>query len=266
MKQAFLILTAALFVAVQLPARAQMDHPDGAPANNVFAKIFGTKLNFSATMETDIQMPGGENDMTMSGKIYFAKGDSRTEMDMTKIRGGKMTPQAVEQMKALGMDQMVSIYRNDTKIIYLIYPHMKAYAKLETPDAKTGADDNQVTKDELGRDTVDGHACVKNKYTVSDAKTRKTTVVIAWQATDLQDIPVKMEMNPPGDSADQTKPATTLHFTDIDPATPKSSLFDPPTDFKAYNDIRSMLQAEMMKKMGGGMGMPAGQPPGAGHP
>ncbi|HZI33896.1 MAG TPA: DUF4412 domain-containing protein [Candidatus Binatia bacterium] len=267
MKKTLILLSAGLFIAARIPAQAQFNHPGNSPADNIFAKVFGTSLNFSATMETDIKLPDAEKDMTMSGKIYFANGNSRTEMDMAKIQGGKMSPHAADQMKAMGMDQMISIYRNDTKTIYMIYPGLESYAKLETPEAKQGTNDSTVAKAELGKETVDGHPCVKTRYTVANANKDGDTILIAWQATDLKNYPVKIEMNPPGESKDQHNPTTTLHFTDINTTQPEASLFEPPTGYHVYTDIRAMMQTEVMKKMNGGMGMPPNHPgmP-AGHP
>ncbi len=49
-----------------------------------------------------------------------------------------------------------------------------------------------------------------------------------------------------------------MHFTDINLAKPDDSLFAPPSGFKAYDNMQTMMQTEMMKKMGG-MGSPPGQ-------
>lgn len=267
MKKTALILSAALLVATQIPALAQFNHPGNSPADNIFAKVFGKTLNFSATMETDIKMPHSDKDMTMTGKIYFANGNSRTEMDMTKIKGGNMPAHAADQMKAMGMDKMTSIYRNDSKTIYMIYPGLKAYTKLETPAAKEGTNNGTVEKVDLGKETVDGHACNKTKYTVSNANNDGNTVVIAWTDPDMHNYPIKIEMNPPGEANTKPGPTTTLHFTDINPKQPAASLFEPPTDYTAYKDMGTMMRTEMMKKMHGGMGMPpnhSGMP--AGHP
>jgi hypothetical protein len=45
-------------------------------------------------------------------------------------------------------------------------------------------------------------------------------------------------------------------FKNVSLAKPAASLFDPPADFKKYDSVQQMMQQEMMKRMGGGMGMP----------
>ncbi len=137
MKKHFPILMLTLLALGLATARAQFGGPDGNPMDDAMAKVFGTNLNFSATMDTQMKMmPKGEN-IGMSGKIFFANGNSRTEMDMTEMKGGKMTPQALTQIKSMGMDKIVSISQTDKKVIYMIYPGLQAYAKIELPNAKS---------------------------------------------------------------------------------------------------------------------------------
>ena len=259
MKKHFPILMLTLLALGLATARAQFGGPDGNPMDDAMAKVFGTNLNFSATMDTQMKMmPKGEN-IGMSGKIFFANGNSRTEMDMTKMKGGKMTPQALTQIKSMGMDKIVSISQTDKKVIYMIYPGLQAYAKIELPNAKSvQTNDFKVESVELGKETLDGHPCVKNKYTVNNIKTGQRLTMTTWNATDLKKCPVKIEQSTWTSSKTFDGSTTTMHFTDINLAKPDDSLFAPPSGFKAYDSMQTMMQTEMMKKMGG-MGSPSGQ-------
>lgn len=261
MKKTISFLAASVLALGLLPASAQFGRPGGSGPDNALTKVFGTNLNFSATMNLEVKMPGAqENEVTMTSKIYFAKGNSRTEMDMTSMKGSKMPPHAADQMKAMGMDQMISISRNDTKTAYLIYPGLGSYAKLTAPKAE-GTNDSKVTTTELGKETVDGHPCVKNKYTVSNAKTGEHVVMTTWNATDLKNYPIKIEMESPAAAKNGQAPITTLHFTSLNMAQPAATLFEPPVGYRVYTDVQAMVQTEMMKKMGGGTpGMPPGHP------
>ena len=261
MKKSISFLAVILCLGL-VPASAQFGKPGGSGPDNALNKVFGTNLNFSATMNMQVKMPDAQDsDITMSSKIYFAGGNSRTEMDMTTIKGSKMPPHAADQMKAMGMDQMISISRNDTKTAYLIYPGLGSYAKLTAPKADQGTNDSKVTKTELGRETVDGHPCVKNKYTVTNTKTGENVVMTTWNATDLKNYPIKIDMESPDAATGKKSPVTTLHFAGINTARPAAALFEPPTGYRVYTDVQAMVQTEMMKKMGGGTpGMPPGHP------
>ena len=50
---------------------------------------------------------------------------------------------------------------------------------------------------ELGKDTVDGHPCVKNKVIVTDNEGSKHESTV-WNATDLKNFPVKIETDRTG--------------------------------------------------------------------
>jgi hypothetical protein len=267
MKKTLLLLGAALTLVSQSPVHAQMGSPSGSAADNALTKIFGSKLNFSATMELQVLQivkPGTTNDVASTAKMSFADGNSRTEMDLTKMSGSQMPPHGMDQMKAMGMDQMISITRNDTKNVYMIYPGLQSYAKLTSPDANQGTNDYKVETTELGKETLDGHACVKNKYVVTNNKNAESITMLAWLATDLKDYPIKLEINSADSNRGRKVPTiTTMHFVNIDTTKPDASLFEPPVGYHVYVNVQAMLQTEMMKKMSGGGAMP-GLPPG--HP
>ncbi len=142
-------------------------------------------------------------------------------MDMAQIKGGNLPPNAAEHMKQMGMDKMVMISRPDKKIAYMVYPNLEAYTEIvmQNPEAATPASDFKLETTELGKETVDGHPCVKNKAVVSDSKGNKHESTV-WNATDLKNFPVKIE------TAEQGQKATML-FKDVKLAKQEASLFDP---------------------------------------
>ena len=213
------------------------------------ARLFGENSGFTATIENQIE-DKTMGVMSMPGKLAFLDGSSRFEMDLTKARGGGIPAEAGEQMKAMGMDTMISITRPDKKVKYLVYPGLKAYAETPLTDAgiETPADKFKVEPVEQGKETVEGHPCVKNKVTVTDAQGRKQDFVV-WNATDLKNFPIKIEQKDGGTEMTST-------YKDVKLTKPAASLFDPPSGYTKYDNIMSMMQQEMMKRMGGGFGQP----------
>lgn len=264
MKKYFLLLTAALLGLGLLPVRAQFGSPSaGSAADDVMAKVFGDKLNFSADMETQIKMLPKQDNVTMTGKIFFANGNSRSEMDLTSMKSQQITPQVIEQMKAMGMDQTISISRADEKVIYMIYPGLQTYAKMEIPDAKkTATNDLKIETTKLGKETLDSHPCDKTQYAVKNTRTGQRLLMTAWNATDLKNIPIKIEQSAWTSTDSYAGTSTTMHFLNISQTKPAASLFEPPTNYKKYDNIQTMMQAEMMKKMGGMARPPLTRPPG----
>ena len=216
------------------------------------AKIFGKNQAFSATAEMTIVDKQRNQPIQMNTDYAFLKGNVRTEMDMGSMKGVNMPPQAVAQMKQMGMDRTVSIYRGDKKLVYLVYPGLKSYCEINPsqmqPTDKTEKKEPKIEVTALGKETVDGHPCVKNKITItSDDGT--THDILAWQASDLNDFPIKTELQA-GEST------VTTHFRDIKMNAPAASLFEPPAEYKRYETMQEMMMSSMGSMMPPHGGMP----------
>lgn len=248
------LLTTATFAASLFIAHAQFGRssgggPSGPDLSGAMAKIFGDHPAFAAN--TDVRTKIGESgaETIVPGKLAYLDGKSRFEMDMAQMKGGQLPPGAAEQMKQMGMDKMVIVTLPEKKLTYLIYPGLGAYAEIPTPspDAAKGAANYELKVTELGKETVEGWGCLKNKAEVTDKDGKKREFTV-WNATDLKKFPIKVE----------TKEGTTntvMQFKDVKFEKPAADQFGPPAAYKKYDNVMSMMQQEMMKKMGG-MEMP----------
>jgi len=128
---------------------------------------------------------------------------------------------------------------------------MNVSASVVGPDASKPDSAFKMESTELGRETVDGHVCVKNKAVITDdqGKAHEYTV---WNAIDLKKFPVKMEITEQGRT-------TTIFYKNVKTSKPDAALFDPPADYKKYDNQQSLMQ-EVMQRMGRGMQMPPGHP------
>jgi hypothetical protein len=249
MKKQFSILASAVICLGLLPAYSQPGAPGGPPLGGTLSKLFGDNQAFSAGLEMQITDKSGKP-MTMPGKLSFDAGKQRFEVNLADMKGGQMPPNAAAQMKSMGMDQMATIARPDKKAAYLVYPGLQSYAEIQLSKADSAPTNGEykVETTEIGKETVDGHPCVKNKYVVTDNQGIKHESTV-WNATDLKNFPVKIE------TAEQGGDVTML-FKNVSLTKPATSLFEPPADFKKYDNVQQLMQQEMMKRMGGGIGMP----------
>lgn len=231
-------------------ASAQFGPPPGSsPLDNALATVFGKETSFSATLESHVKTPELPQELILTGKIFVADGNSRSEIDLTKMKGGDLPPDALEQMKSMGMGEMVAITRVDKPALFMIYPGLEAYAKMSLPDAKlTETNATKVETTDLGQEVVDGHPCLKKQLIVTD-KNGKPMTVLVWRATDLKGCPVKLEQTTPESSA-------TMYFRKISLEKPAAALFEPPASYKSYPTIQALMQTEIMKRMGGGLTLP----------
>ena len=228
----------------------------GAGISGATAKLFGENQTFSADLE--IQTGGrGNQTMTIPGKIAFDHGKSRFELDLSAMQGSGVNPQTATHMKTMGMDKMQMIARPDKKANYIVYQNLQSYIENPMPEreAAESANDFKLESTELGKETVDGHACAKNKTVVTDkdGKQHESTV---WNAGDLKKFPVKIETTEQGT-------AVTMVFKNVNFTKPDASLFEPPTGFAKYDNMMSMMQKIMSKRSGGGAGAvpPVAVPP-----
>ncbi len=242
------LATLSLSLVLAGSAYAQMGRMPGPGYNSAMAKLFGDNKTFTADVEIQ-SGAAGENQTTIPGKMIVDGTNSRFEMNLADAKGSRMSPATIQQMKTMGMDKTVSISRPDLKLAYTIYPGMNAYVAtpLQDQDASKPESAYKVETTELGKETVDGHPCIKNKMVVTDdqGKAHESTV---WNATDLKKFPVKIVTGEGGSTA-------TLLFKNVNTAKPDAALFDPPSDYKKYDNFQALMMEQMKKRMGG-MNMP----------
>jgi hypothetical protein len=237
MKNHFLILAAVMFGFTVATASAQPGPPPGPNWDGAMVKIFGDLTGFSGTMELQMPLPSGQP-MTMLGKIAQLDGKARFEMDMSAMQGGNLPPQAVAQMKQMGMSKMISITIPSQSLVYLVYPDMRAYVSMPTHQTNTPASDYKTDVTKLGEETVNGHDCTKNKMVVTgpDGATHESTV---WIATDLEKFPIKVQLTLPDGKS------MVMLFKDVKLEKPDATLFDPPAGFTKYDNVMNLMMSRM---------------------
>jgi len=241
-----LVLAGGLLTATALAQRGPMG---GTPPglDPIMAKLFGSIKGFSAKADMTVNGPRGE--MTMTVAYEMLGGKIRMEMDMASIMGAQMPPEAIAQIKMMGMDRMVNIVQPETRQLYVIYPGAQAYVEMSLPQAGPAADpakESKVDYAEVGKETLDGHPCVKSKMTVDAGDGTKREGFI-WTATDLKGFPLQIQFVDP-------KMPMTMRFKDVQMKEPEAAHFVPPADFTKYNSPQEMMQGVAMKKMSSGAG------------
>jgi hypothetical protein len=157
------------------------------------------------------------------------------------MKGGSMPPDAMAMLKQTGMDKMQMLITPEKKSTMLIYPGLKSYAALPNSDEEMA--NSKVETADVGKETVDGHPCIKRKLTSTDSK-GKTQEALVWAATDLKNFPLKMEMK-------QKKNTINIHYSAPSLEKPDAALFEVPSGYTKYDSVQGLMQAAMMKMFGG---------------
>lgn len=219
----------------------------GSPAgvDVTLAQLFNNVKAFSAKCEMRMLESDKSEKMSVPMDFSYLEGKMRADTDMSQMKSKQIPPGAVEGMKKMGLDRVTALVLPEQKSQVIIYPTAKSYLNMplskQQLDALAGK--AKLEKKELGKETVAGHACVKNKVTVTndDGKTQEYTV---WNATDMKDFPVQVQTIQDGNDV-------IITFTDVQLAKPDASKFDMPKDFTKYDDMGSFMQAMMARMMSG---------------
>lgn len=184
---------------------------------------------------------------TMNLKMKFALLDNkiRLDVDLAQLKSAEINPQMVASLKQVGMDKLVSIVRLDRKSTLVVYPALQAYTEvpMSSEDAADLAKEFTVQKTALGAETLDGHPCQKNKMVVTDPKGARQEALV-WNARDLQDFPIQMQMM-------QSDGTVLLRYTDVRLTRPEAAQFEAPPGFAKHEGMEKLMQAAMLKTLGG---------------
>ena len=232
MKNRILILASAFFCLGLFSAHAQFD-----PRDPKFTQWFGENQVCSArieTLNTHTNETGALETSTLSYNISFDHGKYRAETDWSEVNSFGYS-NFVAELKSQGHDQTIAIVRPDEKIGYLVYPKLRSYNEIHMTeqDFAAGKDfKEEIT--ELGRETVEGHPCVKNKLVFTDNTGEKHEATV-WKATDLNKFTVKFEMHEQGETI-------IILSKKISLAKPAESQFEPPKEFVRQDNVENKLE------------------------
>ena len=240
MRPAFLLA----FLVITAPAQAQVP-PNPAGLNASMLKLFGNFTGFSSKAVVRMLDKSDKETMNMSMNFALLDGKIRLDVDMAQVKSKELTPEMLAPLKQIGMDKMVSIVRPDRKATFVIYPSLQAYAEvpMSSEDAADLNKDFKVEKSKLSKETIDGHPCEKSKVTVTDGKGGKQEALV-WNAADLKDFPVQMQM-------DQPEAKVVMTYKDIQMTKPEARQFEVPAGFTKHDSMEKLMQAAMTKTLGG---------------
>ena len=197
----------------------------GTGVNAAFVKLFGSVGAFTARVETRVLDQSQNQLVRMPMEFASLDGKVRLGIDLSQVQSKEFTPSTLASLKQAGMDRFVSVFRPDKKLTYLIYPGVQSYQELVQSKGETEAAEKglKLEKTGLGKDTLDGHPCLKNKVGVKSAK-GPVLEAVTWNATDLKDFPIQIEMK----EKDNT---VRMHFTDVRFVKPDAKQFEVPAAY-----------------------------------
>ena len=222
-------LPVALFVVLLSgsAAVAQMPTTGGAPTavNAAFVKLFGAAEAFTAKVDTRVLDPYQKETVRLLMDFAACEGKVRIEINVAQMQSKDLPPSTISYLKQAGMDRVISLFRPDKKLTYVLYPGTQSYLSLPLSKAEAEALEKglKLTKSALGKETLDGHACVKNKVVVKNDQ-GPVLQAVTWNATDLKDFPLQIEMK-------EKQNTVRMHFTQLRFTKPDPQQFNLPAGY-----------------------------------
>ncbi len=196
-------------------------------------------------MNTEVTEAQGKARFTTPCKVAFLYGKSRMEVDLAQCKGSNIPAEMGAQLKAMGMSEMVIISDPAKNMSYVVYPALQSYAEIPGDKAKPLDDSRiKVAVKELGKETAEGHPCVKNKITITDPEGKPEEATV-WNAADLKKFPARIE------TADEAAKSR-MTFSLVNFQQPDAKLFVPPANFKKYASLEALIQETVNKRIQGG--------------
>jgi len=238
--------SAALFLAIGSACFGQLPNLGGTQGSMGldFALLSGLYGDVTAfTAKAEVRVYGKDKKEKSVTPFDFAQLDNkvRAEVEMSKMVNKDVPEAAAGALKQMGIDRVISISRQDKKATYVIVPGIQSYVnmpmskeEIESAEAKP-----KVEKTELGKETLDGHACVKNKVIITDNKGEKHESTV-WFATDLKDFPVQVLTKEKDDTV-------IMRYRQVQFTKPDAKQFDTPAGYQEFNDMQAMMMAAAMK-------------------
>jgi hypothetical protein len=193
--------------------------------NAAFVKLFGDVGAFTAKVEAQVLDQFQKETMRMPMDFAVLDGKVRIEINLAQAQGKDLPPSTLAGLKQVGMDRITSVFRPDKKATYVIYPGIQSYSNIPLAKGEAEATEKRfkLAKTALGKETIDGHACVKNK-TVVKGDQGPVFEAVTWNAADLKDFPLQIELN-------EKQSTVRMRFTQVQFAKLDAKQFDPPANY-----------------------------------
>ena len=209
-----------------------------AELNQTLTQVFAGHKEFTA--DADVQVNGPKQQLkSMPVKVQWQKGNGRFDIDLAQVKSAQLPPEQLVNITKAGLSKLTAILDAQSLQIHLISPGMKSYASHPLPkDGEVGAKPVTLKKVALGRETVGGQACTKQKLVLaSDGTTRE---ILSWNSSALQGFPVQLKMSEGQDEI-------TIQFRNVKLAAPASTSFALPQGLTRFNSIQDLMGAAMAK-------------------
>lgn len=219
---------------------AQFEGPGSPGVSGSLIRLFGTNTAFTARFE--YQLLGKDHQERIGIPMDFARLNHRirVEVDMARMRNREQ-PNAVAQVKPLGMDQVVSVIRPDLGATLVMFPKLRSLVKLPMPpeEAEAFTKPGKMERTRVGEEKMDGHPCVKYRVVAVDRQGQRREATV-WNASDMRDFPICVATREGTDTV-------MMRFRQVQFVRPDAAKFEPPEGYSESASMEALMAGPAMK-------------------
>jgi len=204
-------------------------------------RLFGEFQNFTANATVRVYDQSEQEMVSTEMKFAVKDGSMRMDLNLSQLKSKDLPAGASEALRQLGMTNVISLMLPARESSYIVYPGLKAILKvtMTEDDLKSSNQSVKLNRQPIGRETLDGHPCIKYRVTLTDPG-GKSQDAMTWNATDLKGFPIQIQ------TAD-TEHLIIMRFRKPKIEPPSSALFRLPEGYTEYESQQALMQAIMMK-------------------
>ena len=157
------------------------------------SEFFTDSRDYSAHAE--LILPDQRRGDSIPIGLAVSEGRMRWQVNFNQVRSARFPPERIAMLRQMNLDSAV-VWLKPGEDLKVALPRLKAWAQTPPPKIKEIEDraaDKQggLKKTAVGREVIDGHPCVKYMLTVPE-ESNPNQVALTWEATDLQNLPIKI--------------------------------------------------------------------------
>lgn len=208
------------------------------------AGLFGEVAAFSADAEVGLTNRTDQTRLNVPMRVFKSRDRFRLEVDLQRVQGTGNAVQGLSALRGIGMTRMTCLVLPEEKGMILMFPELKLGTRVALSETALPADGFRVEKRAVGKETVEGQACVRQEVQVTTSDGARVPGTV-WEAAALKGFPVRMLFLPDGSGLG-------LRFSQVRMASPGEEMFRVPSDVRIVDGAAGLMQEAMTRALQSG--------------
>lgn len=205
------------------------------------SEFFTDSRDYSARAE--LILPGRERGDSIPIGLAVSEGRMRWQVNFSQVRSAHFPAERIAMLRQMNLDSAV-LWLKPGDDLKVALPRLKAWAQTPSPkmqqiEDKAADKQGGLKKTAVGKETIDGHPCIKYMLTVP-AENNPNQIALTWEATDLDNLPIKILVKTDGK-------VHGFQLRNVKLGKVDERHFEPPAEFAKKPSLTALLQEGVMR-------------------